>query len=71
MKVFRVTTERDGDTTKEPGKTTTEIKRESLLFAAETIGRVWVAIDWIRQDPDLTIVEIAEVAPAIHLVRDK
>ena len=41
MKVFCVITERDGDTTKSPGRTETDIHRVDRRFAAETIERVW------------------------------
>ena len=68
MKVFRVVTERDGETTREPGKTSTELVRETLLYAADTMQEVWDAIEWLRSDPERTLVELVEVAPAITVL---
>ena len=68
MKVFRVVTERDGLTTKEPGKTATELIREEFRYAAETMQQVWEAIDWLRNDPNRTLLAIVEDAPAITVI---
>ena len=65
MRVFNVVTERDGDTTKAPGKTTTEIVREEFLYAAETIDRVWAEAQSMRDSLGHEIVSVAEIAPAI------
>ena len=40
MKVFRVVVERDGETTREPGKTSTEVIRDSYMYAANNINDV-------------------------------
>lgn len=69
MKVFRVVTDRDGETTKEPGKTSTEIVREEHRFAAETMEEVWDALDWLRNCTDRTLVAIVEEHPAITVLR--
>ena len=68
MKVFRVVTERDGATTKELGKTSTELLREEHRFAAETMQEVWDAIDWLRNDPERTLLAMIEEAPAITVL---
>ena len=68
MKIFRVVTEKDGETTKEQGKTTTELRREELRYAAETMQDVWVAIEWIRNDQEKTLLAIIEEAPAVTVL---
>ena len=69
MKIFRVVTQRDGSSTKENGKNTTEIIEESLLYAASTIEDVWKEILWLRRDEEITVISIAEVAPAISIIK--
>jgi hypothetical protein len=69
MKVYRVITERDGETTKEPGKRETELLREEWRYAADTMQQVWDAIDWLRNDPERTLLAIVEEAPAITVLR--
>jgi len=68
MKVFRVVTERDGETTKQPGGSKTAILREEFRYAAEDIEQVWEALDYIRKDQDRTIIGIIEEAPAIQIL---
>lgn len=68
MKVYRVVTERDGETKKEPGKTSTELLREEHRFAAETMQEVWDAIDWLRNDPERVLLAVIEEAPAITVL---
>lgn len=68
MKVFRVVTEYDGKSIKDSGVTRTELIREEILFASETMIDVWEAIEWMRLDPERTIVEISEAAPAITIL---
>ena len=68
MKVYRVVTERDGEITKEPGKTSMELLREEHRFAAETMKEVWDAIDWLRNDPERTLLAVIEEAPAITVL---
>ena len=69
MKIFIVVSEHDGKTKKEPaGTTTTEIRRTTRYFAAETIERVWSALDLVREAGQETIIEIREAAPAITVL---
>lgn len=70
MKIFIVVSEHDGETKKEPGTTTTEIRRTTRYFAAETIERVWTALDLVREAGQETIIEIREAAPAITILTD-
>lgn len=69
LKVFRVVTERDGETTKEPGRTSTAIDRREFRYAAETMQDVWDEIAWMRNDPEETLIASIEEAPAITVVR--
>ncbi len=71
MKVFVVITERDGDTTKAPGRTETEICRVERRFAAETIEMVWkeAMLFPLRDEWDETIVAIYEEHPSIVVLR--
>jgi hypothetical protein len=41
MKVFVIVTERDGEITKKPGETSTQIIKTERRFAAKTITEVW------------------------------
>ena len=68
MKVFRVVSERDGRTTKEPGKTSVEIVREEYRYAAETMEQVWDRIEFMRLDPEQALIAIIEEAPAITVI---
>lgn len=68
MKVFRVVTEHDGATTKEPGKISTEIVRSEFRYAANTMQEVWDEIAWLRNDPERTLIALIEEAPAITVV---
>ena len=70
MKVFRVVTECEGETTKVPGTgmATTEIEQQSYCFAAGTIQRVWNAIQpggEFQITGDETIYAVVEEHPAI------
>ena len=58
MKVFRVVVERDGETTREPGKVSTEAIRDSFIYAANDINDVWDSIEWLRNDPERLVVAI-------------
>lgn len=71
MKVFRVVTEHDGSTIKETGKSSTEIIREEFRFAADTIQQVWDEIEWLRSDPERTILAVHEEAPAITVLTQR
>lgn len=68
MKVYRVVTDRDGDTTKTNGKTATEIVREEFRYAAEDMSLVWQEISWLRNDPERTLIAIVEEAPQIKVL---
>ena len=69
MKVFVVITERDGDTTKSPGRTATEIIRDERRFAAETISDVHNACRWAIE-PSSTVVAIYEEHPQITILAE-
>jgi hypothetical protein len=70
MKVFRVVTERDGETTREPGKTSTKIVTSEYRYAAETIQDVWIAaVDLVSGDGEQTIIAVHEEHPAITILR--
>ena len=69
MKVFRVVTERDGETTKQTGRTDTEIVQSDYRYAAETMGQVWAEIN--RKDfafNDEIIMAIVEEHPMIKIL---
>lgn len=68
MKLFCVTTERDGATTRKPGESSTEVLQYSHYYAAETIQDVWEAIAWMRNDPETTVRAIAEVVSGITVL---
>jgi hypothetical protein len=68
MKLFRVVTQEDGLTTKESGKSTTNIIQLDHRYAAENIEEVWLAIEWLRDDPERTVLAIIEEAPAITVI---
>ena len=70
MKVYRVVTERDGATIKEPGRTSVDLVREEFRYAANTIQRVWDAIDWLRNDPERTLIAVVEEYPSIDVLQD-
>jgi hypothetical protein len=65
MKIFRVVTEYDGETTKKPGETTTELKNREYRYAAEDIEQVWEAF---RVDPEETLIAIHEEHPSIIII---
>ena len=66
MKVFRVVTERDGETTKEPGKTSTEVIRSEYRYAADVIGQAWDAAMSLPYDEQ--VIAIHEEHPAITVL---
>lgn len=68
MKLFRVCTEYDGKSIKDSGTTRTELLREEILYAAETMTDVWEAIEWMRLDPERTLIALVEEAPAITVL---
>jgi hypothetical protein len=70
MKIYSIITERDGETTKEPGCSTTKLERTERLYAADSIQAVW---EYVRNaevfsDYGETIISLSEVAPAIHII---
>ena len=69
MKLFQVTTDRDGNTVKAPGISETEIIYETLYYAADNIEDVWNHISWIRNDPERVLIAIAEAAPQVTVVK--
>ena len=68
MKVYRVVTERDVATTKEPGKVSVELLREEFRYAANTMQEVWDAIEWLRNDQERAVLALIEEAPAITVL---
>ena len=67
MKVFRVVTEYDGETTKCGGERSTEIKQREYRYAAETIQEVWVKMKILNEEEE-TLVVIHEEHPAIIIL---
>jgi hypothetical protein len=70
MKVYVVRVERDGRTVKAPGVSETEIKREDFLYAADSINRVWDAIEAIRMDPEAHLIGVWEQHPSIQVLNE-
>ena len=68
MKLFQVMAERDGNTIKSPGVSQTEVIRDTMFFAANTIDEVWERIAWIRNDPERDLISISEVAPQVTVI---
>ena len=68
MKIFRVVTQRDGKTIKEPGIVETEIKQIDRRYAAETMQQVWEEIEYIRNDDEETLIAIIEEHSAISII---
>lgn len=60
--------DRDGEATQEHGRRSTEIVREEHRFAADTMQQVWDAIEWMRHDPERTLIALVEEAPAITVL---
>ena len=60
--------DRDGEATREHGRRSTEIVREEHRFAADTMQQVWDAIEWMRHDPERTLIALVEEAPAITVL---
>ncbi len=70
MKIFRVVTERDGETTKTPGEISSNIVQSDYMYAAETINQVWDEIN--RKDfafNDETIIAIIEEHQMIKILK--
>ena len=60
MNVYRVVTERDGATTKVPGRISTDIERFTYHYAADTMRQVWEAIAWLRDDPEVELIAVIQ-----------
>jgi hypothetical protein len=61
MKIYRVTINTDGETTKKPGEVSTEIIRTEIYFVAKSIGDVFNAA--MKHDGEIT--DIMEVIPGV------
>jgi hypothetical protein len=68
MKLFRVVFEKDGKTIKELGKTSAEIIRTEIFFVADTMDEVWQGIEFIRNDPEKTLIAVIEDQPAVFII---
>lgn len=70
MKIFRVVTERDGETTATPGTgiRSAEIQRVDHRYATETMAEVWDAIECLRNDQEQTVIAIIEEHPAVIIL---
>ena len=68
MKVYRVILEHDGKTIRNPGKTSTEILRTEIYYAAEEIDQVWYTVN-NRLLNTQTIFAIIEEHPAIIILK--
>ena len=70
MKLYSLITERDGETKKEPGCSTTKIERTERLYVAESIQAVWEYAHKaeVFSDYGEAIISLSEVAPAIHII---
>lgn len=68
MKVYRVTTERDGETTRVPGHTSTELLQHSHYYGADSIEAVWEEIRWLRDDPEIEVLGVVEVLSALTVI---
>src|SRR5574340_574625 len=68
MKIYCVITERDGKTERIPGKVTTEIVRVQQRYAAEHIVQVWEEIQYLFDDPEVTVIGVYEEQPQITVL---
>lgn len=72
MKVFLVVTEKDGETKKEPGGSSTEIIKSQYRYAAESIEQVWEAFkNKGTAGTEETLVAIYEEASAITVLNSE
>ena len=70
MKLFRLITERDGATSREPGKVTTDVKREQFWYAAESADDAWSAAKLLCKITDSRLMALIEEAPLITVLQD-
>ena len=68
MKIFVVIVDSDGPTLKAPGVSETEVKRMSYYYAAESIQRVWDAVEEMRNDPERTVIAVYEERPSVTIL---
>jgi hypothetical protein len=71
MKLWQVIFETDGPTVKAPGVSSTEIKRETSLYLADSAEIVWDAIAERRADPEFSFVSLAQAAPMVTVLKRK
>ena len=69
MKVFRVVTEKDGETIKIPGNTKTEIVQADYRYAAESIEYVFDAINRLIIHEEETVTSVIEEHPNIMILK--
>jgi hypothetical protein len=69
MKLFQVQYEQDGASYKDGHKSVTDIDRVTMSLCAENIQQVWDALEYIRLDEEKTIMSIAEVLPAVQILK--
>jgi len=60
MRVYCVVTERDGATTKEPGRMETEMDRCEYRYVAESIDQVWEAVKGLHERSNERVMAILE-----------
>lgn len=69
MKLYRVVTEQDGPSHKdEERQLVTKILRSEYRYAADSIQEVWDEIEWLRIDPEITVIALIEDAPSVTVV---
>ena len=68
MKCFEVLFERGGLTVKAPGVSETELRRELLYYAADSMADVWAAIADLVADPERHLISITERLPQITVL---
>lgn len=67
-RVYCVVTERDGETKKRPGRTVTDIEKQSYRYSAENIQEVWEFIERLRNAPEEDVIAIYEEHPHITII---
>ena len=69
MKLFQVTYEQDGETNGTPGRVATDIERITISFCAKDIQTVWGEIDWLLNNPEMTVISISEALPQVSVLK--
>jgi hypothetical protein len=67
MKIYKVIIDTDGETTKQPGKVSTEIVRTEMYFAAQSIGVVFDAA-LRRIFLGCEVIAVIEVIPSVTVL---